>query len=154
MKSIYCFLLFVFLAVSLFAAQSVTLAWDPSVDTSVTSYVLYYGKASSVYGSRLNAGTNLITTVSNLASGTWFFVVTARDDRSSLESDPSNEVWCTVGTNQIVPPVSKFPRVSLNLESARDPLGPWQSEWVGVTNLVVNLDRAFYRARMDLVISP
>jgi hypothetical protein len=56
---------------------SVTLAWDPSPDV-VAGYRIYSGTNSRDYHQTHNAGTNLTTTVSNLASGhVWYFTATA-----------------------------------------------------------------------------
>ncbi len=74
------------------ADQSVSLAWDPSPDTNVVGYILYYGNATGVYSSRVDVGTNTAFTISGLKEGqTNFFVVTAYD-AAGLESDPSNEL--------------------------------------------------------------
>jgi uncharacterized repeat protein (TIGR01451 family) len=74
------------------ADQSVSLAWDPSPDTNVVGYAVYYGSASGAYDSRLDVGTNTLATVAGLLKGlTYFFVVTAYD-ADGLESEPSNEV--------------------------------------------------------------
>ena len=57
------------------AAPSVTLAWDPSPDTNVTSYVLYYGQETRHWTGSTNVGNTNLATVTGLATGTWFFVV-------------------------------------------------------------------------------
>lgn len=114
------------LCVSCFGAQSVTLAWDPSVDTNVTSYVLYWGTASGSYTFQTNVGNRTLATVSNMPPATWYFVVTARDDNSLLESDPSNEVFCTISNIVVIPPNPTPPKklhptdlMSMNLQSYR-----------------------------------
>jgi hypothetical protein len=81
---------------SAFALQSVTLAWDPSPDPSVTGYNVYYGAATHTYTNKINAGNATSVVVSNLVEGaTYYFVVTAYN-ASGLESDPSNEVTYAV----------------------------------------------------------
>ncbi len=78
------------------ADQSVSLAWDPSPDTNVVGYILYYGNATGVYSSRVDVGTNTAFSISGLKEGqTNFFVVTAYDV-AGLESDPSNELGFVV----------------------------------------------------------
>jgi hypothetical protein len=130
------------------AAQSVTLAWDPSPDSNVTSYVLYYGQASRHWTASTNVGNTNLATVTGLAAGTWFFVVTARDDTTGLESDPSNEVWCTLGPQRVTPPKLRSLSLSAVLESAPTPVGPWVAEcWIFQSNMVARSDRAFYRFR-------
>jgi len=74
------------------ARGGVTLAWDPSPDSGVAGYMVYYGAASGVYSSWLDMGTNTVVTVSNLAAGlTYHFVVTAYSP-AGVESAPSGEV--------------------------------------------------------------
>jgi len=89
------------------AAQSVTLAWDPSVETNLAKYSLYYGVSSGTYSTQLELSTNrAVATVSNLLAGqTYFFVVTARDI-DGLRSVPSNEVSYTVPRTTNAPPVA------------------------------------------------
>ncbi len=74
---------------------SVTLAWDPSPDSTVAGYIVHYGNASGQYSASTNAGNVTTATVGDLQVGTpYFFAVTAYDT-SGLESDPSNEVSYT-----------------------------------------------------------
>lgn len=74
------------------AAQSVSLAWDPSPDTNVIGYLAHFGIASGAYPWQMEAGTNTTATFSGLTEGqTYFFAVTAYD-ANQLESLPSNEV--------------------------------------------------------------
>ena len=79
-------------------AQSATLCWNSSPDTSVTGYILHYGSASGVYDSSVNAGDHTTATVQGLQEGaTYYFVATARN-AAGAESGPSNEVAYQVGT--------------------------------------------------------
>lgn len=91
-------LLAVFLLVSLATAQAatVTLAWTAS-SGSVAGYNVYTRTASGSYGSAQNAGTNTTYTTTDLAAGTYYFVVKARDS-TGIESGPSNEVSSTTYT--------------------------------------------------------
>lgn len=74
------------------AAGSVSLAWDPSPDTNVVGYALYYGLRDEGYTIRLDVQNELTATVSNLTLGlTYTFVVTAYTGEG-VESLPSNEV--------------------------------------------------------------
>lgn len=87
---------------------SVTLAWSPSPDSSVTGYKLYYGDVSATLTNQLNVGPALTATVTNLQVGvTCFFFATAYD-ASGVESEPSNFITYTV-----VPAVA--PLVSITL---------------------------------------
>jgi len=79
-------------ALSLLAAQSVTLAWDPNSETDLAGYNVYWGTASGHYDNKFNAGKVVVNTVSGLVPGvTYFFAVTAYNS-SGLESDFSNEI--------------------------------------------------------------
>jgi len=78
------------------ASPQVTLAWDPSVSSSVAGYRLYYGVSSRVYTNVIDVGSANFATVSNLVdSTTYFFAVTAYDV-AGLESDFSDEISYTV----------------------------------------------------------
>lgn len=74
----------------------VTLAWDPPTDESgspisaLAGYRLRYGTAAGTYTTTVDIGTATSCTVSDLASGTYYFTVTAYDS-SGNESDYSNE---------------------------------------------------------------
>ena len=68
--------------------KSVTLAWDPSPDPTVVGYRVYYGSSSRSYTQSIDAGNSTTATVSNLAAGEYFFVVTAYNS-AGLESAPS-----------------------------------------------------------------
>ena len=90
-----------------FAASSVTLAWDPSSSSDVTGYNVYYGPASRTYTNMVTAGNATNVTISGLVAGsTYFFAATAYDS-FGVESDYSNE------TNY-VPPVSGNQAPTLN----------------------------------------
>ena len=88
------------------AAQSLTLAWDQSADSSVTGYRVYYGGASRSYTNSVDAGTATSVTISGLEDGsTHFFAATAYNN-IGLESTYSSEIAVTLaGTNgSITPP--------------------------------------------------
>ena len=95
MRSLALTVLFVLSCIQGFAAN-VSLAWDPSPDTNVVRYYVYYGAGSGDYTNRVNADNTTSVTVSNLAVGSaYFFAATAISD-DGLESDFSNEVSYTV----------------------------------------------------------
>ena len=74
------------------ADQSVTLAWNPSPDTSVAGYVIHYGSDGTNYSEQVDAGTNTVWNVTGLqAGGTNYFVVSAYDVNHN-ESPLSNPV--------------------------------------------------------------
>jgi cytoskeletal protein RodZ len=76
-------------------AQEVRLAWDASPSPGV-HYRLYAG-TNSVQGLTnalvvVNAETNLTATVEISQAQQWYFVATAFDPSTGLESEPTNEV--------------------------------------------------------------
>jgi hypothetical protein len=78
------------------AGQSVTLAWNPSPDTNVTGYNVYYGVASDTYTNMINAGDVTNVTIYGLVAGvTYYFAATAYDDLGQ-ESAYSGEVSYSV----------------------------------------------------------
>ena len=144
------------------ADQNVALAWDPSPDTNVVGYVLYYGSVSGSYPSRFDVGTNTTTTVSGLKEGQNYFFVVAAYNAQNLESEPSNEVAFVVpgvvrltSTADPVHPVTlSFPVAparSYQLQATAD-FSSWLTIWQ--TNSPVNCWVTFadpqamiYRAR-------
>jgi len=91
--------LFAFISITfclgLRADQNIALAWDPSPDTNVIGYAVYYGTSTGTYDSRLDVGTNTTATVTVSGGLTYFFVATSYDEEG-LESEPSNEVSYSV----------------------------------------------------------
>ncbi len=79
--------------------QSVSLAWDPSTNSEVTSYNVYIGAASGAYTNRVSVGAVTNAAVAGLVEGTTYFFVATATDASGLESDPSNEISYSVPLN-------------------------------------------------------
>ncbi len=95
-----------FLALSVQAEKSVTLAWDPSPTPTVVGYTIQYGTNSGQYSEFLLLGNETTAVVPDLLEGvTYYFVVTAHTEEG-LESDPSNELEYTVpdGNINYLPP--------------------------------------------------
>jgi len=71
--------------------QSVSLAWNPSSNSAVAGYFLYYGPEAGVYTNRIDIGNNTATSVSGLQEGqTYHFAVSAYNSigiESALSSD-------------------------------------------------------------------
>ena len=104
------------LQIPLFAASSVTLAWDASLDASVTGYRIYYGPATASYTNSVAVGNVTNATITNLVSGATYFFAATASDASGLESDFSNETTYTVptaSTNQ-PPTLNAITSVSIN----------------------------------------
>jgi hypothetical protein len=96
MRCLGAVLLVAALTASAQGQSSVTLAWDPSSDSSIAGYRLYEGAASRSYTNVINTGKATTATVSNLVSGiTYFFAVTAYDTNGQ-ESGFSSEISYTV----------------------------------------------------------
>jgi hypothetical protein len=73
-------------------ASSVGLAWNPSSDSSVAGYNVYYGTASHSYQALVPVGTNVATTVGGLAEGTTYYFAVTAVDAFGVESDFSTEL--------------------------------------------------------------
>jgi len=69
---------------------------DPSADSDVVGYNVYYGTASGSYTTKVNAGNATTYIVSNLQAGsTYYFAATAYDSYG-YESSYSNQLSATV----------------------------------------------------------
>jgi hypothetical protein len=102
-------------------AADIQLAWDPNPEANLAGYKVYYGLAPGNYGVAINLGNQTTYTVTGLAVGTYYFVVTAYNTLG-LESDASNEVSATIG-------------VSATLSLGATPgSGNVTVSWSGVTN--------------------
>ncbi len=97
------------LQIPLFAASSVTLAWDASPDANVTGYRIYYGAAPASYTNSITVGNITNTQIASLVEGmTYFFAATAFD-ASGLESDFSNETSYSVPATPVAPSIVSQP---------------------------------------------
>lgn len=87
------------------AGQSVALTWNPSTNSNVTGYNVYYGVASNTYTNMTHYGNVTNTTISGLAAGvTYYFAATAYDstgDQSGYSKEASYAVPTTFPTMQI-----------------------------------------------------
>jgi hypothetical protein len=81
------------------AAGSITLAWDPSTNSSVAGYNIYYGGAKGTYTNKISAGNATNVTVSGLASGTTYYFVATTYNTMGLESSFSRVVSGLVPSN-------------------------------------------------------
>jgi hypothetical protein len=88
------FLLMLF-SLPAFGQYSVTLAWDPSPDDSVTGYYIWYGTVSQIYTQRIDAGNATTQTVSGLTEGVTYFFAICAYDAEGYTSDFSNEIIFT-----------------------------------------------------------
>ncbi len=81
---------------SVLGTQSVTLAWNPVTNASVTGYNVYYGSASGNYTNVTSVGNVIIATISGLTEGATYYFATTTLSASGLESAYSSEVTYTV----------------------------------------------------------
>ena len=72
--------------------RSVSLAWDPSPDSTVTGYRIWYGPASATYTNSVTLGNVTNATVTGLICGHRYFMAATAFDATGLESDFSNEI--------------------------------------------------------------
>jgi hypothetical protein len=80
---------------------TVTLAWNPSPDVTVTGYRLYYGAAPEQYTNSIVVGNTTSCTVTGLVNGTTYYFTTTAYNESGIESPFSNEVSYTVAFSRL-----------------------------------------------------
>jgi hypothetical protein len=145
---------------------SVTLAWNPSLDVTVTGYRLYYGAAPEQYTNSIVVGNTTSCTVTGLVNGTTYYFSTTAFNDSGIESPFSNEVNYTVAYSrlQIVANATQTPTLTVEgvagrqyeIEATED-LANWSvigvvtADASGVASFTDaeagNLPRRFYRLR-------
>ena len=93
-------IIFLLLLPLLARGADVKLAWGPSATAAVTNYVIYAYTNPPLpvvtnWAVRVEVGTNLTSTISDLQAGQWWFVATAMAAHR-IESLPSNTVTVEV----------------------------------------------------------
>jgi hypothetical protein len=73
-------------------SRSAELAWDPSPDTSVVGYNVYYGVASRTYTNVVTVGSVTNMSVHGLVEGTTYYFAVTAYNILGVESDYSAEV--------------------------------------------------------------
>lgn len=88
---------------SVFATESVTLAWNASTDPSVVGYNVYYGGASGAYTNETNVPgiSNANVTITSLMPGVTYYFAATCYSVSGMESPFSSEVSYLVPINNI-----------------------------------------------------
>jgi len=115
------FAFFVLLLVTIFSkpgignAASVMLAWDPSPDSQVVGYRVYYGVASLSYTNSATVGAVTNATVTGLIVGTRYYFAATAYNAAGDESVFSNEITFTpvAPTNQ-APTLNALGNLTLN----------------------------------------
>jgi hypothetical protein len=81
-----------FLTPAVASAGRLDLAWDPSPDTSVTGYVVYYGTAAGSYTQSVDVGNRTTYPLEGVIDGITYYLVVKAYNASGDFSAPSNEV--------------------------------------------------------------
>jgi hypothetical protein len=100
-----------------FGVQSVTLGWSPSSSGTVAGYRVYYGTASGAYSMRIDVGTNLTCTVTNLQDSTTYYFAGTAYDNASVESAFTSEISYGVATGSL-PVILSQPASQTNVAGA------------------------------------
>lgn len=146
------------------ANESVTLAWNPSISTDVAGYMIYYGTASHVYtGVQPVPGNATSVTISGLVPGTTYYFAATAVDILGNESGFSNEASYTMPVTPAALLLSASPGGQFNFAVSGDAGQRYVVQastnllnWVSLqTNLApfqfadtnaANFGRRFYRA--------
>jgi hypothetical protein len=83
------------------ATQSVALVWNPSTDSNVAGYRIYYGTASHNYTKVVTVGNVTNTAIAGLVDGTTYFFAATTTDAVGNESGFSNEASFTTAITAI-----------------------------------------------------
>jgi len=97
-------------------AAPIQLGWNAAPDASVRGYAIYCGATNVTTMTRIDAGSALTCTLSNLVVGVTYRIYAVSYDASGMESIPSNEVFFTP-TKSAVSPVASGPRVTLSRQT-------------------------------------
>lgn len=82
-------------------AASVTLVWNPSPDTSVTGYRIYYGVTPGQYTNSIAVGNVTSNSVSGLVTGVTYYFATTAYDATGVQSPFSNEISFNAATSRV-----------------------------------------------------
>src|ERR1043166_6874339 len=105
------------------AGSNVTLAWDPSPDSSVVGYIVYYGLSGGTTTNSLDAASQTTATVSNLTVGaTEFFYVTAYNSQR-VQSTPSNLITYTIPAANTPPTISSIANRTISEDTTTGAIG-------------------------------
>ena len=84
-----------------FAVQDAVISWNPSSDTKVVGYKIYYGSSSRAYTSVVDVGNATNVTISGLTEGSTNYFAATTYAAESSESSYSEEVVCVSSPNVI-----------------------------------------------------
>jgi hypothetical protein len=112
--------------ISALAVQSATLNWNPSTNSNVAGYNIYYGTSSQTYTNVITVGNVTNATVTGLLEGVTYFFAATTYDASGNQSGFSNQASYavpgdpTISTNSTIPtnqpalsqPVAQLPTLN------------------------------------------
>ncbi|HZR21742.1 MAG TPA: fibronectin type III domain-containing protein [Verrucomicrobiae bacterium] len=120
MVKIFILLCMVTLSSPLLAlSPAVALAWDPSPDTSVTGYNVYYGTASRTYTNIIAVGNSTNAVVSNLVTGVTYYFAATTHTAAGLESDYSAEASYAVPVPNATPTLNPLANLVIAQNAGR-----------------------------------
>src|SRR5712671_3197936 len=105
------------------AGQNVTLAWDPTPDTSVVGYLVYYGLAGGSSTNSLDAASQTTATVSNLTAGATEFIYVTAYNAQRVQSLPSNLINYTIPVANTPPTISSVAKRTSNEDATTGAIG-------------------------------
>lgn len=95
-------------------AAPIKLSWNAANDTAVKGYALYYGVVNQTAQTRVDVGTNLTCTVSNLIVGINYRIYAVAYSATGAESVPSNELLFAPSVPLLPPtPVPSGPKLQI-----------------------------------------
>jgi hypothetical protein len=77
-------------------SATVTVAWDPNPEPTVTGYNMYVGTSSGRYTSSVDVGSSTRCTISSLVEGVTYYLAVTAYDGSGNQSGYSEEIVYTV----------------------------------------------------------
>jgi hypothetical protein len=125
------------IALPVLQADSIPLAWNPSVDSYVAGYKIYYGVTSHVYTNSVDVGNVTSATIDGLCQNTTYYFAATSYDANGVESDFSNE------TNLVAYP----PAILIPLPPPAQNL--YLNGQVGFTNYIYGVTNFLYKVQVS-----
>jgi hypothetical protein len=146
---------FLFATTRLLATQgpAVTLAWDQSLDPTVSGYNVYYGTASRSYTNVVPVGSSTSATVSNLAVGVTYYFAATTYTLAGLESDYSAEASYQVPQPNNPPTLDTPADLAINQDSGLQVV-PLTGITSGNANVIQTLIVSAFSSNPGLIPNP
>jgi uncharacterized protein YqjF (DUF2071 family) len=90
-------------------SSSVTLAWDPNIESNLAGYKVHYGAASGLYTNSVDAGSITTNRVTGLVDGVMYYFAVTAYNTDGQESDYSAEISYRTGLANQPPSISQIP---------------------------------------------